>query len=157
MSNRVHPKGVRTEVCQSCKLSQYFNLRKVAGRIMIQDGGIREGTTRPTNLIIDSPQKILEFATEKTSARISKIVFSEVLFVMVILCLELEASAPRLQSSNSELWSPGAKLKPRPRRLERYFFLILLCNMIFLIRLENSSTYQIYVDRYTLHNMKHMR
>lgn len=89
---------------------------------MIQDGGIREGTTRPTNLIIDSPQKILEFAAEKNSARISKIVFSEALFVMVILCLELEASTPRLQSSNSELWSPGAKLKPRPRGLERYCF-----------------------------------
>lgn len=36
---------------------------------MIQDGGIREGTTRPTNLIIDSPQKILEFAAEKNQCK----------------------------------------------------------------------------------------
>ena len=126
----MHPKGVRTEVCQSCKLSQYFNLRKVAGRIMIQDGGIREGTVRPTNLIIYSyifTKKNLEFPAETTVARISKMIYSEArFFVMVLRCSELEASAPRLQSSKSELQSRGdprnftAKLKPRPRGLERY-------------------------------------
>ena len=81
-------------------------------------------------------------------------------FVMVLRCSELEASAPRLQSSKSELQSRGdprnftAKLKPRPRGLERYslciyiYNILIINNIIFLIRLENSSTYQIYVDIY---------
>ena len=123
----MHPKGVRTEVCQSCKLSQYFNLRKVAGRIMIQDGGDSGRNSAPNQPDHIFPKKNLEFPAETTVARISKMIYSEArFFVMVLRCSELEASAPRLQSSKSELQSRGdprnftAKLKPRPRGLERY-------------------------------------